>query len=340
MNELKAYFVVYDGTNYTNWRYRMEAILDEKDLLKTIERELNEVTPSLSHLRVKEYKKLYKIARSVLIQHISDSQLDIIRDKKTPKEIWDTLARRKDNNGGGGNGGVGKKNIVNQLNLKKKLLLLKYNEAGNLETFFNTFDKIIKDLKSSGVKLEESEIICHLLLTMPKYFDTVVKKIESLSSDKATVSFVKEALIEELKKLKEVKEDGTEKGATSVKGEKNGKSESNARNRYRARANNHGRHRQKSDLKNDKIEDDEKLNVGSTTTNGTNETKDIDDDGEKTQVDQIQNEESHVENISNDTNTKVDETIIKLTKDVTDLNVNDDAAKDDTLKSEAIEVAA
>lgn len=334
MNELKAFFVIYDGKNYNNWRFRMEAILDEKDLLTTIERELDDFKVTLTQKRLQEYKRIYKISRSVLIQHIADSQLDLIRDKKTPKQIWDALAKKNNNNNvrnrNGQGGGVGKKNIVNQLNLKKKLLLLKYNEAGNLQTFFNTFDKIIKDLKLSGVNLEESEIICHLLLTMPKYFDTVVKKIESLPPDNATVHFVKEALFDELNKLKDVKENGTENGRveTSNKGERNGgKSESNGRNRYRARSYNLGRNRQKSESKMGKNESNDKLNPESANTNDNVETKET--DVEKNNKDEeIQNEKIQVDEIKN---------IDPIEADSTNKT---DVVSDDVSKTEAVEVAA
>lgn len=62
---------------------------------------------------------------------------------------------------------------------------------------FVAFDKLFRELKSSGAKLEEIDIVCHLLLTMPRAYDNLVTALETMEQEKLTVDFVKSRLLDE-----------------------------------------------------------------------------------------------------------------------------------------------
>lgn len=53
------------------------------------------------------------------------------------------------------------------------------------------FDKLIRKLRATGAKLEETDLVCHLLLTMPTEFNHAFTAIETLSAEKLTIGFVK-----------------------------------------------------------------------------------------------------------------------------------------------------
>ncbi|KAF2884487.1 hypothetical protein ILUMI_21683 [Ignelater luminosus] len=77
------------------------------------------------------------------------------------------------------------KSIANQLYLRKSLLLIKFNPAQEkMDEHFLCFDKTIRDLKSAAATVEEMDIVCNLLLTMPSEYDAVVLAIETLSEYK------------------------------------------------------------------------------------------------------------------------------------------------------------
>lgn len=97
-----------------------------------------------------------------------------------------------------------RKSIASQLLLRKKLLLTKYNP--NRKTMANhllMFDKLIRELRATGAKLEETDLVCHLLLTMPTEFNHVVTAIETLSAENLTIGFVKNRLLDEEAKLQD-----------------------------------------------------------------------------------------------------------------------------------------
>lgn len=130
---------------------------------------------------------------------IRNSTLEIIKECKTANEIVQKLTTTYQRRG-----------IASQLLLRKKLLTLKHAEEEQLDTFFITYDKLVRELKESDAKPSESEVICYLLLAMPKSYDTVVTAIEAISSDKISLEFVKNRLIEEEIKRKGLQERSVE----------------------------------------------------------------------------------------------------------------------------------
>lgn len=191
-NEEQNGIPLFDGTNYNNWMFRLTTLLDEKDLLKFIEKSLTVVIATCSDDAAKTQAKLdEKKCKTAIVKSVHDSQLEIIKDKKTAKEMIDALKSVFE-----------RKSIASQLLLRKQLLTLRYNASDEIGDFFLTFDKLIRDLKSAGANIEEIDIVCHLLLTMPKSFDGLVTALETMEQEKLTMDFVKSRLLDESNKQK------------------------------------------------------------------------------------------------------------------------------------------
>lgn len=157
----------------------MLVLLEEFDLIECLE-ETNEqeFTPEedasqevICELNEKREKriKMERKCKSLLVQSVNDDLLELIKDKKTPAEMWTALYTA-----------FGKKGLTNQLILKRKLLTMKMNENEELGKHFIKVDKIIRELKEGGVKIEEPDAVCHLLLTLPKRYEMIVTTLESL----------------------------------------------------------------------------------------------------------------------------------------------------------------
>lgn len=193
---------LFDGNNYNNWKFRMETLLDELELLEFVQNPYKTMVESMpveteeqrteKTNRLIQLKKLDKKCVSQIVQRISDSQLEYVKDKECAHSLWCSLSAVFE-----------RKGVASQLILRKKLLTMKFDtERDTLTEHFLCFDKLVRDLKGTGATLEENDIVCHLLLTMPTEYDVVVTALETLSIEKLTISFVKNRLLDEESKRK------------------------------------------------------------------------------------------------------------------------------------------
>lgn len=198
MTDAEEYKIpLFDGTNFGNWKFRMETLLNELDLLEFIRQpyysgiESSEDDTATEKerklLRLNALEKRDRKCRFQIIQRVADSHLEYVKDCGSAHAIWSVLVETFE-----------RKSIASQLLLRKKLLLMKFHP--NRETMANhllAFDKVIRELRATGAKLDETDLVCHLLLTMPAEFNHVVTAIETLSAEKLTIGFVKNRLMNE-----------------------------------------------------------------------------------------------------------------------------------------------
>lgn len=174
----------FAGTDFGNWIYRVQVILEEHELAEYAFKDSEE----------KDKKKASK-CKSILVQCVADSHLELIKECQTARNI---VVKLKET--------FQRKGIASQLLTRKQLLTLKYKENTNMEEFFLHFDKLIRKLKETEAKPSESEICCYLLLAMPESFAIVVAAIETMNSSEININFIKNRLLDE-----EIKRKGFEK---------------------------------------------------------------------------------------------------------------------------------
>lgn len=197
-NEEKYHVPLFNGDNYGNWRFRMEVLLDEKNLMEFVREDVTsklqaETTgesETQKKTRLEANQKLSqrdKFCKRLIISSISDTHLEYCKGKDTSYELWQSLESVFE-----------RKGVACQLRVRKNLLILKHNpHSETLEKHFLNFDRLVRDLKAAGGNMEEMDIICHLLLTMPVDYNMVVTAIETLSTDNLTLAFVKGRLLDE-----------------------------------------------------------------------------------------------------------------------------------------------
>lgn len=209
MEEDKKIYL-FDGSNYANWSFRMEVHLEELNLLECIASEVEDVAElqvlpadSADVKREKEKKLAERLkqnvkCKSVLIRNIADSQLEHIKGKRTPAQIWTTLQNT-----------FARKGISGQFYLLKKLSGMKFDESGSLQTHLLQFERMVRDLDSAGIKLQECLVVFYLLQTMPRSYGQLVTVLETLPAEQCTLEFVKSRLLSE-----SVKRENCDVGAT------------------------------------------------------------------------------------------------------------------------------
>ena len=149
----------------------------------------------LKLLRVRQDNK----CRLVLVQSIADDYLEYVKDKKSPKEIWDGLHEVFE-----------RKSITNRFILKRELLSMRFREGDRLEDHFLRFDKLVRGIKGAGAKMDEEDVICHLMLTMPESFDAITTAMEAVT---LTMDLVRKKYLDVEAKRKSLRQEAESEGA-------------------------------------------------------------------------------------------------------------------------------
>lgn len=144
-----------------------------------------------------EWKKEDGICVSLIVQCIADTHLEYVKEGNTSKEIWKKLAATFE-----------RKGVTSRLLVLKRILTLKYVDDESMETHLCKFDDMVRQVKSTGSRLEVDLLACLLLLSLPESYNTIVTTIETLSGEKITVDFVKNRLLNE--DLKHQEQSGNE----------------------------------------------------------------------------------------------------------------------------------
>lgn len=181
---------LFDGTNYSNWKFRMQVLLEEHDLIDLVDRSLETLIATLpvatADVQIIALRKNDRKCKSLITQRITDSRLEYVKEKTTAHEMWQALSTSFE-----------RKGVASQLRLRKMLLTMRYTPTETMASHLLRFDKLVRELKSTGANRDKTDIVCHLLLTMPEEYNMVVTALETLSSEQLTISFVKTRLLDE-----------------------------------------------------------------------------------------------------------------------------------------------
>lgn len=161
--EDKSKIVAFDGEGFHNWKFRLETVLDMHDLLDCLQREVNDIEElreangdsaavrAEKKTKIEERKTKEKKCKSITVQAIADSQLELVKECQTPKQICETLKNVFE-----------RKGVAGQLYVRKQLLTLRYVQGAGktMAEHLVNFDKLIRELKGSGANVEESDAVC------------------------------------------------------------------------------------------------------------------------------------------------------------------------------------
>ena len=183
----------FNGSNFSSWKMRIVAVLEEHDLDDVILSSSSTVD-----------RKREKRCRALLKLHLADNILCLM-DGKSSTEIWKSLCSTYERSGA-------------QLRVHRwhKLCSLRFDEKKEkLGSFITQFETCAQQLKATGVKLEEIDVVSLFLYTLQNCYDSIVDALQTLSEERMTMEMVKNRLLNfELKradkaKIETVIDDGT-----------------------------------------------------------------------------------------------------------------------------------
>lgn len=176
----------------------MQAYLEELGLLHCIEKSLEEEDFFLDaqgdstdkkaekEAKRKNRKKEDAKCKSVLIHKIADSQLEYVRGKTSPKAIWAVLQQTFEQKG-----------VSGVFFLLKQLTGMRYSDSRPMEEHILSFEKLVRELESAGIKFDEPVVVFFLLQTMPKSYEQLITVLETLPVQQCSMEFVKSRLLSE-----------------------------------------------------------------------------------------------------------------------------------------------
>jgi len=197
----------FNGRGFGQWQFRVWTALDSLDLVNVLTGD-----PPQDEAEKAQFLKKDKKAKERLVAFIHNDCLGYIRDKQTAKAMWESLQAV-----------FAKKSVVNQILVRKQLTKLRMKEGESIVAHLMAFDDLIRQLKMSGAKLEESDMIAQLFVSLPEKFDPLVTALQNLENEKLTINTVKERLILEETKLNDRQNEETD-DKTAFSGKKMWKS--------------------------------------------------------------------------------------------------------------------
>ena len=199
--KIKRNIKPFNGEKYSIWKFRIRALIAEEDALQVLDKDRPETVRD-------EWKKQERIAKGIIIEHLSDSMIGFATEEDTSRNILQKLDAIYE-----------RKSLATQLiAVEKKLLSFKFKGDTALTKHFMDFDEMVVELQASGEKLNEMGKVARLLLTLPTSYDAVVTAIQTLSDDTLSLAFVKTRLLgHEIKLRNECSETSTKVLQTEVK---------------------------------------------------------------------------------------------------------------------------
>ena len=176
---------IFDGRDYGLWKDRILLYLEYKKCGVVAIREKTDDDNE------QEWSEKDVKARQCIVNHITNDQLQFIRQEKSAYDImkkFDQLHLAK-----------ASRVIVN---VRNKLGRMKLKDFENSKTFFVEFEKHINDLRSAGAHMDETEKLNYLLGTLPDSMDYMADLIEALPLAERTCDFIKQKLERQEEKMR------------------------------------------------------------------------------------------------------------------------------------------
>ena len=144
----------FNGTNFSLWKMKVKAILRKDNCLAAIGDRPAEITDD------GKWQEMDSNAIANLHLALADGVLSSVAEKKTAKEIWDTLTRLYE-----------AKSLHNKIFLKRRLYTLRMAESTSVTDHINTLNTLFAQLTSMGYSIDTTERAELLLQSLPDSYD-------------------------------------------------------------------------------------------------------------------------------------------------------------------------
>lgn len=179
-----------NGNNYATWKFRVRMLLIRDDVWDIVDG--TELSPEESPVEIAKWKKRDNKALATICLSVEDSQLVHVKDARSSFEAWSSLKNHHE-----------KSSLANRLFLRKRMYSTRLERGGNMEEHISSVVMLADQLRNSGDKISDAEVVTVLLCSLPDDYDSLITALESRSESDLTLEFVKSRLNHESIKQKE-----------------------------------------------------------------------------------------------------------------------------------------
>lgn len=204
--------------NYQYWSFQMKMLLQSKDMWEVIigsepenpgELPENETEMAAYQRRVdelSEWRSKSRRAMNVIALNVDRGNSNLIYNSTEGKDAWEILKNHHQT-----------MTLGNKMRTKKKLFAMKLVKGGSMQAHLNMMIELFNKLSDLGDAMAEDNKITTILNSVEPEYEALTTAIMAWSEDRLTLHEVKERLIEEWEKKKDIRAQDVEVFETNWK---------------------------------------------------------------------------------------------------------------------------
>jgi hypothetical protein len=178
----------FDGENFHLWKFKIQMILEEKDLWDVVTGSSPFSSGSENDAWIKKERK----ALATMCLYLKDTQLLQVRQCTTAKEAWKKLTDIYEN-----------KSLTTRLFLRRRFFTIQMTEGTSMMDHIAKVRTLAEKLEAIGAAVHEDDVVMTLLSSLPESFSNLITSLES-RADSLSLEFVTSRLVHEEARRREV----------------------------------------------------------------------------------------------------------------------------------------
>ena len=192
--------------NYQTWKFRVQMLLIGKELWEITCGDETLADDANEDVR-RKFKKRDNQARSIVCLAVSDPLLIYVRTTKTAKEAWDSLS-----------GHFEEKSLSKKIHYRRKLYStrMRMGECTMID-HVNKLKTIAEQLEALDDPVADKDLVMILISSLPDEYNNLITALETLKEDNLSWNYVRDRVINEFERLKNVRSKKSEQEALYIK---------------------------------------------------------------------------------------------------------------------------
>ncbi|GMF42751.1 unnamed protein product [Phytophthora lilii] len=157
----------FDGTNFHTWKFKMQMVLEERDLWEVVSGE-SKLVNCATALDQAAFKRKSRKALAIICLALEDSQLPLVRSASGAHDAWSRLE-----------GHFKKKSLANKLFLRRRFITTTMEEGDDVLEYINKIKTLAEQLDAVNAPVSEDDLVITLLASLSESYQFLSTALES-----------------------------------------------------------------------------------------------------------------------------------------------------------------